>query len=60
MGALALFTRPTVEVFGRSFLLFDVGGVVATAGLALALGVSIARNTRRLYLAETIPRAPMQ
>jgi hypothetical protein len=37
-------------------LLFDVGGVVAIAGLAIVFVVSALRNTRALYLAEPLPR----
>jgi phosphatidylglycerophosphate synthase len=52
-GTLALFRDPQVELgaWGRHPL-FDVGAVVATAGLAIALGASIARNTSALAHAE--------
>jgi hypothetical protein len=36
------------------FLLFDVGGVVSIAGMAMTLVVSAIRNTRDLYKAETL------
>jgi phosphatidylglycerophosphate synthase len=53
-GTLYLLHKPWVElpVVGRR-LLFDVGGVVAIAGMAAALAVSSLRNTRALYRAET-------
>ncbi|HEY6362842.1 MAG TPA: CDP-alcohol phosphatidyltransferase family protein [Vicinamibacterales bacterium] len=56
IGTVALFRNPLVALgsLGR-FPLFDVGAVVATAGLGLALAMSIARNTRSLARAE--PRA---
>jgi hypothetical protein len=38
------------------FRLFDAGGVVAIAGLALKLVVSATVNTHALYLAERLPR----
>jgi len=38
------------------FRLFDIGGVVAIAGLATKVAVSAIRNTRALYLAEKLPR----
>lgn len=54
VGTLALFFHPSVTIAGRSFLLFDVGGVVAAAGLAVIFGLSAARNTRTLYKAEPL------
>jgi phosphatidylglycerophosphate synthase len=54
VGTLYLLHRPVVTVFGKKVLLFDVGGLCAIAGLALTLLVSAARNTRTLYLRETI------
>jgi len=57
VGALMLFTRPWVAPFGVGpFLLFDVGGVVATAGLIVAFLTSAIRGTRELYRAEPLPR----
>lgn len=37
------------------FRLFDVGGMVAIAGLAVKLVVSMVRNAHALYLAERLP-----
>jgi phosphatidylglycerophosphate synthase len=56
LGNLKLLLGPTVTIFGREFLLFDIGGAVAAAGLFITLLVSAAANTRRLYKAEPIPR----
>ena len=56
-GTLRLLTHgPEVELFGRTWLLFDVGGAVAVAGLFGALAFSAARNGRALYRAEPLPR----
>lgn len=57
VGTLFLFFfRPTVSLFGLGrFLLFDVGGVVATAGLLIALATSTVRTTLLLYRAEPLP-----
>ncbi len=55
IGTLYLLYRPVVTVFGTRALLFDVGGACAIVGLAVTLLVSAARNTRTLYLRETIP-----
>jgi putative flippase GtrA/phosphatidylglycerophosphate synthase len=56
IGTLALIRDPHVEMWGRAFRLFDVGGVVAIATLATTLLVSVARNVRALYRAEPLPR----
>ena len=56
MGAsLALLVKPTVTIAGVSMRLFDVGGVVAIAGLLVTAVVSIVSNTRALYVAEPVP-----
>jgi phosphatidylglycerophosphate synthase len=54
-GTIALLSDPRVDVFGRHYRLFDVGGAVAIGGIALALLVSIAGNLRNLYRAEPLP-----
>jgi phosphatidylglycerophosphate synthase len=54
-GALRAMVSPTVPLFGREFLLLDVGGVVATVGLGLAFVVSAMRNTAALYREEPLP-----
>jgi hypothetical protein len=55
-GALKAWDSPVVSIgpLGR-ILIFDAGGIVATAGLTLAFVVSAARNTRALYAAEPLP-----
>jgi len=55
IGNIALFFRPVVMLFGRQFLLFDVGGAIGIAGMALMLVWSAARHTRMLYQAERLP-----
>jgi phosphatidylglycerophosphate synthase len=57
-GALKAAQSPVVDValLGQ-VRLFDLGGVVAIGGLAVAFVVSVARNTRALYLAEPLPAA---
>jgi phosphatidylglycerophosphate synthase len=56
IGTLALFTHPIVTPFGLGPVrLFDVGGVVAILGLAIAFVVSAARTTWALYRAEPLP-----
>ena len=55
IGNLVAIVHPTPHIFGREFLLFDVGGVVGAAGLALTLIYSALKNTRRLYQLEPMP-----
>jgi archaetidylinositol phosphate synthase len=56
IGTVALFRDPRVNTGLLGLVpLFDVGGIVATAGLAVMLVVSVATNTRALARAE--PRA---
>jgi hypothetical protein len=55
IGTLYLLYRPMVTVLGTRALLFDVGGACAIVGLAVTLLVSSARNTRTLYVRETLP-----
>ncbi|MEZ5286974.1 MAG: CDP-alcohol phosphatidyltransferase family protein [Vicinamibacterales bacterium] len=57
IGALALMRNPQVHVGPLgTFPLFDVGGVVATLGLAAAFLVSAVQNGRALYREEPLPR----
>jgi len=53
-GTLALRSNPTVELLGERYPLFDVGGAVATIGIAMTLVVSVVRTTRTLYRAEPV------
>jgi phosphatidylglycerophosphate synthase len=53
IGNAVLAINPYVHLAGRTFLLFDAGGVVAIAGMALMAGVAAARHTLMLYREET-------
>jgi phosphatidylglycerophosphate synthase len=55
VGNLALFWRPMVVIFGRSFRLFDVGGAVGVIGMAVMLVWCTVIHTRALYDAERLP-----
>ncbi|MDH5198858.1 MAG: CDP-alcohol phosphatidyltransferase family protein [Gemmatimonadota bacterium] len=56
VGALALLRDPSVTIAGVGpFQLFDVGGVVAIGGLAVAFLVSAISNGRALYAEEPLP-----
>lgn len=54
IGTLWLLHNPHATIFGSRQLLFDVGGVCGIAGLFATLLVSTVRNTRILYLRETV------
>ena len=51
-GAIALFRDPHVALGPLTVRLFDLGGLVAIAGLLASLAVSILRNTTALAAAE--------
>jgi archaetidylinositol phosphate synthase len=53
VGNAVAFRSPYAEIEGRSFLLFDVGGAVAVAGMAAMALVTAARHTVALYREET-------
>jgi phosphatidylglycerophosphate synthase len=60
IGAVKCARSPFVDLFGGPTVrLFDVGGGVALAGLAIAFAVAAARNTRSLHRAEPLPRPGM-
>jgi archaetidylinositol phosphate synthase len=54
VGNLALLWKPIVHVFGYQYRLFDVGGTIGLAGMAMMLIVFTAQNTARLYREERI------
>ena len=58
IGALTLIVHPTATIAGREFLLFDVGGLVAIAGLLATFTWSAVTNGLALYRAEPIPTRP--
>ena len=53
-GNLVLLVHPMAEVFGRHCRLFDVGGLVAIAGMAVTFVFATFRHTCMLYRAEPI------
>ena len=56
MGALKVVSSPWIALGGvLEVRLFDLGGMVAIAGLALAFIVSAVRNTMALYAADPRP-----
>ena len=55
VGNAVVLTHPYAQIAGRSFLVFDAGGTVAIAGMAIMALVAGARNTVALYREETQP-----
>ena len=55
IGTLQLLRSEYVTLFGERFLLFDVGGAVAIAGLLATFIASAVRNTVTLYRREPLP-----
>jgi archaetidylinositol phosphate synthase len=54
VGNLALFWKPVVHFFGARYRLFDIGGAIGMAGMALMVIAFTVRNTIRLYREERI------
>jgi phosphatidylglycerophosphate synthase len=55
-GALVAIDRPLVMPFGLATVpLFDLGGGIALAGMAVVFTISSVRNGRALYRAEPLP-----
>jgi len=56
IGTVYLLEKPCVVIGETPYRLFDIGGVVAIAGMSLALTFSVARNASDLYRAEPLAR----
>jgi archaetidylinositol phosphate synthase len=54
IGNIALLKYSRITLLHRKFLLFDVGGVIAIAGMSLFLIISAIRHIRQLYDEERI------
>jgi archaetidylinositol phosphate synthase len=55
IGTLQLLRSADVSLFGTRYLLFDVGGMAAIAGLLVTFVVSAIANTMTLYRREPLP-----
>jgi archaetidylinositol phosphate synthase len=56
-GTIQLMRSDVVTILGNQWLLFDVGGAAAIAGLLVAFTVSALQNGVALYREERLPRA---
>jgi phosphatidylglycerophosphate synthase len=54
LGNVALLFRPNTGILGTSYRIFDVGGIIAIAGMALMLVAAAIVNTAKLYRSETL------
>lgn len=54
IGTVVLLFHPYAHLFGRTFLLFDVGGAIATAGMAGMAIIAAIRHTAQLYREERL------
>jgi archaetidylinositol phosphate synthase len=54
LGNLGLWLHPDARIFGSPYRAFDVGGIIAIAGMATMLVISTVFNTLKLYRAETL------
>ncbi|HEX8090114.1 MAG TPA: CDP-alcohol phosphatidyltransferase family protein [Blastocatellia bacterium] len=54
MGNVWAFAHPKAQLFGASYLFFDVSAVAAITFIAITLVISVARNTITLYRAERV------
>jgi archaetidylinositol phosphate synthase len=54
IGNIALIFRPHTRLMGREFMLFDVGGAIAIAGMAGMAIVATISHTARLYREERL------
>ena len=55
-GTIQLMRSSFVSVFDQQWLLFDLGGAIAAAGLLFAFAVASVRNGVALYREEPLPR----
>jgi archaetidylinositol phosphate synthase len=58
VGTLALYWHPTVSIAGQPVRLFDLGGLLGTAGLVLTALRSAVSHTRLLFEAERLAPEP--
>ncbi|HZQ95072.1 MAG TPA: CDP-alcohol phosphatidyltransferase family protein [Candidatus Sulfotelmatobacter sp.] len=54
MGNVALFWKPRVHLLGGEYRLFDVGGAIGLAGMAVMVVFFSVQNTIRLYREERV------
>ncbi len=58
IGNIFLIRSPNTRIFGREFLLYDVGGIVSIVAMGTMLIFFSIKNTRTLYMLERLPDPP--
>jgi hypothetical protein len=53
-GNIVLLYYPSVKIFGKAFLLYDIAGIVSIVVMSLMLVRSVIKNTKTLYHLERI------
>lgn len=54
LGNVALWFDPEARAFGTALRVFDLGGIIAIAGMSVMLVAATIANTAKLYRAETL------
>jgi hypothetical protein len=54
IGNVELWLHPGARVFGSFYRVFDIGGMIAIAGMLLMTIAATILNTIKLYRAETV------
>ncbi len=54
IGTVKLFLDPWATIAGHKFLLFDIGGAIATVGMLIMCVISAVLHTRQLYCEERV------
>ncbi len=55
LGNVALWFHPDARIFGSTYRVFDIGGIVAMGLMAMILILSTLLNTIKLYRQEPVP-----
>jgi archaetidylinositol phosphate synthase len=55
IGNVALISHPHAHLFGREFMLFDVGGTIAILGMLGMAVIATIQHTAQLYCEERLP-----
>jgi archaetidylinositol phosphate synthase len=54
IGNIALIYHPHARIFGKTYLLYDVGGIISIIGMFVILTISTIKNIRLLYQTERV------
>jgi phosphatidylglycerophosphate synthase len=54
IGLAKIYFHPFAHLFGCQYLLFDIGGAIAAAGMLILAVIATVRHTRELYIREPL------